>query len=340
MSNISEIINACTGLNFEIADSVILRHGRRAERAYIKLGDFKIAFMFIDLRASSIKAQEMQDLYDLSEYERIIIYSSHLLNAQMKELRNKKIGYIDEHENFYIPLDVVSSNIKFSNENTAPTRSSSTLNEFPIGYLFLKNYGLLALTQADIGKQLDKSPATVNLVLKRMEREKLIVKTDRGYHLTNLENYFDRWRFVLSQYKARKEYARYVTKLNDSELKKLLFEKIQEEKWALSGPKVESLLGDGYLEAALDLSIFVDTKSQNAMMKKLKLIPDPKGEITVYPTTLDFRDKGQLAHDIVSCAELINSNNPRVKEAGVRRFEFYIQEAKKVMNERFGNRSF
>jgi hypothetical protein len=340
MSDTSEAINKQTGINLQVLDSVVLRSGLKAERAYILIGEVRLALMLIKFDESFNFSLEIKNLLSLAEYERVVIYSSRLLKTQMNELKEKKIGYIDDLGHFYIPLDLQSSDPTPSTLIKESRRSPSALNEFPIGYLFFKNFGLIDSTQAEIAELIGKSTATVNLVFKRMEKEKHIVKIEKGYHITNLENYFDRWRFILSQYKNSKEFPRFTSKLNDQELRQLQSEKISDEHWALSGPKAESLLEDGYLESASECSIFFEAKSEKRMMKYLKLIPNLKGEITTFPTILDVRNKGQFANDIVISAELINSNNPRLKEAGKRRFEKYIREANEVINERFGKRHF
>jgi hypothetical protein len=258
----------------------------------------------------------------------------------MNFLKENKIGYIDDNGHFYFPLEIISSDSYDSEEQRVVGRSSSMLNEFPIGFLFFKNYGLLELTQAEIGELIGKSSATVNIMLKRMVKEKLIVKIEKGYHLSNIENYFERWRFIISQYKAKTIYGRFKSQLVDNEFKSITNEKFSEGRWSLSGPKIETILEDGYLNEAKDLSIFIESKSQKGLYKDFKLIPSSTGEIALYPSPIDLREKGQMAHEIVISAELLSSNNPRIKEAGQRRFEKYLAQAKKVMNERFGNKHF
>ncbi len=337
---VSELISQKTGLNFSIADSVVLRTGRKAKRASLKLGSMKLSVLFIEVPRNLNVLEEFKDILRISEYERVIIYTSQFHDEEMKFLKEHRIGYIDHLGNFYFPLEIVSSDSAKSEELRSVIRSPSTLNEFPIGLLFFQNFGLLESTQADIGKQIGKSAATVNLVLKRMEREKLIVKIDKGYHLANIENYFERWRFITSQYKSKFEQGRFKSQLTDEELKILLKSHLTESKLAFSGPRVETLLEDGYLQEAKELSIFIEKKSQKALYKDLKLTPSSNGEIVLYSSTFDLREKGQFAHEILICAELFNSNNPRIKEAGQRRFEKYFAQAKKVMNERFGHKYF
>lgn len=337
---VSELISQKTGLNFSVADSVVLRTGRKVRRASVKLGNMKLAVMLIEVPESFNFTEEIKDIISLAEYERVIIYTSQLFDEEMKSLKENKIGYIDDLGHFYFPLEIVSSDSVESEDQRSVMRSPSALNEFPIGFLFFKNFGLLETTQADIGELIGKSAATVNLVLKRMEKEKLIVKTDKGYHLANIENYFERWRFIISQYKSKFEYGRFKSQLSDEQLKIFFKSHLSEAKWAISGPRVETLLEDGYLQEAKDLSIFMETKSQKSLYKDLKLIPSNNGEIVLYSSALDLREKGQIAHEIVISAELINSNNPRIKEAGQRRFEKYLAQAKKVMNERFGHKYF
>jgi hypothetical protein len=340
MMEVSELISQKTGLDFRVNDSVVLLTGRKAKRASVKLGNMKLAVILIEVPVSFNFNEDIKDIIALAEYERVIIYRSLLLDEEIKFLKENRIGYIDDHGHFYFPLEIVSCDSVEAQEQRSLTRSPSVLNEFPIGLLFFKNFGLLETTQADIGELIGKSAATVNLVLKKMEKEKLIVKTDKGYHLANIENYFERWRFIISQYKSKFEFGRFKTLLSDEELKIFIKSQLPQGKWAISGPRVETLLEDGYLQEAKDLSIFIETKSQKSLYKDLKLIPNNIGEIVIYPSILDLRDKGQIAHDIVISAELFNFNHPRIKEAGQRRFEKYLAQARKIMNERFGQKYF
>lgn len=337
---LSDLIIKHTGLKFSMAENVVLRTGRTARRASLKLGNMKLSVMFIEVPESFNFNNEIKDIISLAEYERIIIYTTQLFNDEMKFLKDSRIGYFDDHGHFYFPLDIMSSDSHKSTKLQTVARSPSILNEFPIGSLIFKNFGLLDQTQADIGELIGKSGATVNLVLKRMEKEKLIIKTDMGYHLANIENYFERWRFIISQYKTKSVYGRFKSQLSDVEFKKFFEEKLLDGKWALSGPKVEAFLEDGHLQEAKDLSVFISPESQKKIYKDLKLIPSNSGDVVLYTSTLDLREKGQIAHEMLISAELLNSNNPRIKEAGQIRFEKYLVHAKRVMNERFGNKYF
>jgi hypothetical protein len=298
-----------------------------------------LAVILVELNESFDIKSDIRDIIQLSEYERVIIYSSYLNEEQMRFLKEKGIGYIDNENHFYIPLHLISSDSFYSEEKKEQTRSSSVLNEFPIGYLFFKNHGLLDLTQAEIGELIGKSAATVNITLKSMEKENLIVKINDGYHLTNIETYFERWRFILSQYKTKKEYARFKTKLSNDELIDIASNELNDGLWALSGPRIDCIKRDGYLDNALEMSIFMETKSQKSLYKRLGLIPDNRGSVVLYPTRLDLRDRAQFAHDIIISAELMNSSDQRVKEAGEVRFKKYLNKAKKILNERHSGRN-
>src|SRR5690606_15085063 len=140
--------------------------------ASVKLGNMKLAVMFIEVPESFNFNNGIKDIIALAEYERVIIYTTQLFDEEMKFLKENRIGYIDDQGHFYFPLEIMSSDSYESEEKRAITRSPSMLNEFPIGYLFFKSFGLLDQTQADIGEVIGKSAATVNLVLKRMEKEK------------------------------------------------------------------------------------------------------------------------------------------------------------------------
>jgi hypothetical protein len=340
MSALTNQINKYTGFDFKMINAMLLQNGRKVQRASLRLGNMTFAVLFIEVPEIFNFNSEIKDIVTLAEYEKVIIHTAMLQSEEMSFLKEKRIGYIDDQGHFYFPLDIISNDLFEAKEHLDIKRSPSILNEFPIGFLFFKNFGLLEHTQAEIGKLINKSAATVNLVLKRMEKEQQIVKIDNGYHLANLENYFERWRFIISQYKAKSAYSRFQSELSDEELKSFLKEKQSEGKWSLSGARIEALLDDGYLQGAKDLSVFFEVESQKKIYKDLKLIPSAAGEVILYPSALDLREQGQMVHEILVSAELLSSNNSRVKEAGQKRFEKYLIKAKKVINERFGHKYF
>jgi DNA-binding Lrp family transcriptional regulator len=267
MKDVSKLVNKQTGLKLSVLDSVILKTGREAYRASLKVGTRQLAITLVELPDSSSLTDELEDLEHLSEIERVIILTPHLLQDQMNELRARGIGYIDESGNYSIPIEIVSNYRALEYKNKS-NRASSILNEFLIGFLFFKNFGLLEKTQLEVAELIGKSPTTVNFVLKKMEAEGFIVKTERGYHLTNIENYFERWKYILSEYKAKNRIGKY--------RHKAFLPREGEKKWnfSLSGPFADTLNSSGYLAQAEELTVFVETKNTLEVVKDLKLIPE------------------------------------------------------------------
>ncbi len=338
MEQIIESIKKVTGLSFSLGEVISMRSGVSAQRAYLNLGNMKLSFLFVELYDSSFN-KNFKAIVHLSEYERVIAYSSSFSVKQINKLRSSGVGFFDDNGNYYIPMEVTSESNTPSYRKADNVRSSSFQNEFYLGFIFLKNYGLLDAPQVDIAAMLGKSTATVNVALKKMESEALIVKTERGYHLSNVENYFDRWRVLFSQFKVKNELGKFKSMISSDELKSLSVDVLNDSYWALSGPRIESLLDSGYLNNANEISIFMETKGQKALYRNLKLVPKSDGDVTLYSSQIDLRGAGQFAHEVIICAELLNSNNPRVKEAGKLIFDKYLSKTKQVKNERFGRKN-
>lgn len=339
MNRIISTLKNTTGLELKITESVVMRSGREVRRGALKVGNANLAVTIIEIPELFNLDQELKDVLSLAEIERVIVLSPYLLEEDMKFLKDHKIGYIDNSGHIYLPLEISLNNwSEFTQQSKdLESKSPSILNEFHIGFLFFRNYGILSQTQAELSEIIHKSKATVNITLKRMEKENLVVRTKQGYQLSSLESYFDRWRFIVAQYKLRTEYGRFKSLLEEEEMKDLLRIYSTENLWAISGSGAETFLDDGYLEGAKDMSIFVEKTSQKSLYKNLKLIPNNTGHIVMYPTNVDLRENGQFAHEILISAELLNSTNPRIKEAGERRLAKYLEKAKRVMNERISN---
>ena len=101
MTEISEFINKQTGLDFSIADSVSLRTGRKAKRAYVKLGHMKLALMLIEVPESLHLKNEIKDIVILAEYERVIIYTSLLHHDEMNFLKENRSVHCHQCIQFY-----------------------------------------------------------------------------------------------------------------------------------------------------------------------------------------------------------------------------------------------
>ncbi len=342
--NILKQIQERTGLDFSSEEIVQFKTGLNARRVYFKLGNVNMAFLFVELKNPNLYRSykdDFEDIVFISRYEKILIYKSEINHEEEFRLKQNRIGYIDDSGKVFLPLDIDMDGRDSVYENyKKPTRFTGLEGEFLVSFLLLKNYGLLEATQSEIGKLIGKSASTVNLILKKMEEDKFVIKTEKGYALGNVEFYLDRFKFLLSEYKSKHYYASYETSISDNELQEKIYSYRENSKWAVSGPRIDSIIEGGYLNNAKEFSIYIEIKSQTGLMSDLKLIPSNRGRIKLYSTDISLADNAHVAHEIIQSMDLLSHNDSRINEAGHYKLKKYLEKYKVAQFERFNIKNF
>ena len=307
-----------TGLKIREAEQTVLKNGLIANRFKLEVGNKLIPYIAIEVDDFQILDEKiLAYIKEYAEFENIVIVSNFLSQDLTLELKEKKIGYMDRFNNIYLPVTLMS----FSSEKKI-LRSTSDLNEFLLGYLFFKNNGFLQLTQEDIGSKIKKSATTVNFLLRKMEQEEKIIKFGSNkYAIKNVRSFFDDWRFLLKKFHNKNLKGRYFHPGKESSKSLVDYHSFRPDfvKEVSFGGAVIDEMKDGYIRNARSLNIYCPADSFSNVVEQLRLRPDPKGEISIYESPISLADKDGFVHDSLLCAELLNDDNPRIREAGEER---------------------
>jgi hypothetical protein len=318
MDNLKRIAKE-SGFKIRDAEPAILKNGLLAQRFKLEVGNKLMPFVAVEVDEIQIcDSKIVRYIKEYAEFESIILVSNFLSHEVVSDLKEKRIGFIDRFNNVYIPIEFVS----FGGEKKI-SRSTSELNEFLIGYLFFKKNGFLQLTQEEIGNKIKKSATTVNFLLKKMEQEEEILKFGTNkYAIKNIRKFFDDWRFLLKKFQSKNFKSRYSHPENESNYSLMNYHMFHPElikDVAFGGPLTDTLR-NGYLRNAQSFNLYCTEQSFGTVIEQFHLKPDPNGNIFIYESPIPLNDKDGFVHEAMLCAELLNDDDSRVREAGEERF--------------------
>jgi hypothetical protein len=343
MKDVSELFLKCIGVRLKDSDEFRLKNGFMAQRTSFVFGRTRVPLILIEVNPNEKELQNaIEDLRLFVAYEVVLFCTTgEYGDSEMEILRSNKIGYLDSVENYYLPLEIKSVESKRVTE-PKKDRGSNYLNEFYIGYLFLRGCGALDGSQASIGSLIKKSPSTVNATIKKMVKEGNVLKRGRGYHLVNIEQYFTKWCYLLEKYKNNSLVELLELSITEEAFKKLFHVSSGENQIiSISGERADSELDDGYLTGAKDFIIY----TSEADLKKIKYIFDFSKnksnidsiiKVPIYQSRFPFSPVGgNNADEFLIAGDLMSSSNSRVREAGLMRLNRYLRLSKEKIYERY-----
>lgn len=339
MTELDELFETL-GLKRSSSTSTVLLNGLLVERFVIFFGTNPIGFTYINCSDFDLN-NFLEEIFKIAQLERIILHLEKITPELKSILRHKKIGFIDAHGSYYLPLELTSSDTIILNDKKnrliiREDRTSSMINEFLVGYIFFKNHGVLEKSQMEIGKEINKSAATINFILKNMENERFIAKyTANKYILINPQGFFDKWRMLLNNFQSKFFFGKFsfpVDSHNFSNVNNYYKFKEANSNNALANFSLKYFIElyrsnvsfgggfidtakEGYLQNSNQLNVYI-ANAKESIFQSPGLVSNKEGEITLYTSPIDLGCENNFVHDSLLCAELINNSNPRLKEAG------------------------
>lgn len=336
MDNVKRIEKE-TGLKIRDAEATVLKNGLQANRFKLEVGNKLLSYVAIEADESQILDEKILGfIQEYAEFENVLLISNYMSADLIDVLQKKKIGYLDRFNNLYLPFEFI-----VSGSEKKVQRSTSELNEFLVGYLFFQHNGFLQMTQDEIGKKINKSATTVNFLLKKMEQEEDVIKFGlNGYAIKNPRSFFDRWRHLLRKFQSKNLKGQYsgaepTKRLIDT----YLFRPDSLKEVSFGGPLVDELR-DGYIVNANTVNVYTPVEYFSKVIEQLNLKPDSKGEIVIYESPMSLMDKDGFVHESLLCAELLNENHPRIREAGEERLEKFLKKLNGENYERYYEKNF
>ncbi|WP_047547430.1 type IV toxin-antitoxin system AbiEi family antitoxin [Psychroserpens sp. Hel_I_66] len=250
----------------------------------------------------------------------VLVASKYITPKSKKIFREKHINYIDSFGNAYIDLKNLKVYIEQGNAKPYNSEYSNIFTQSGGQILFhlLKNPELINETQRHLAHISDVSLGSVSKFLKGLFDEGYSVKwkNEQKYQLVNKEALLEKWIVILNE-----------KILPAHKIGNFTFSKTNNENWKnqLMYPNV---LWSGEPAAALVTEYLNPEKfsmftrlPKSEIIKDLKLLPDPKGEISIYKpfwlenNTMDrlinYMNNQNAVHPLIIYAQLIYSGNSR-----------------------------
>ncbi|MDD7886002.1 type IV toxin-antitoxin system AbiEi family antitoxin [Flavivirga sp. 57AJ16] len=282
-----------------------------------------------EVRPQNIAAFEKKRSQNLP----LLIASKYITPKSKNILKEKKINYIDSFGNAYINLEHLKIYVEQGNAKPYYSDYSNLLTQTSGQIIFqlLKNPEQINETQRYLSLASKVSLGSVSKCITALIDEGFVVKwnNEQKYQLVRRDELLDKWITILNQ-----------KILPANKIGKYSFSKQNNANWKAQFLNTEALWA-GEPAAALitnylnpeAFTLFTE-KKKSEILTVLKLIPDSKGDITLYqPFWIDSFPMERVAninhknvvHPLIIYAQLIYSNNTRNIEAAQLIYNEYIK---------------
>lgn len=264
----------------------------------------------------------------------VMIASKYITPKAKAMLKEQNVNYIDSFGNVFVNLQNLKLYIEKGNAKPISNKHSTVFSQSggQVIFNFLKNPELINATQRFLAHISKVSLGSVSNTIQGLIDEGFVVKwnNDQKYQLVNKHKLLDRWIITLNE-KILPAYK----------LGSFTFSKKNEKHWRnqlmhpnilLGGEPAAALLTE-YLNPE-QFSLFTKL-SKRDIIKDLKLLPDAKGEITIYEPFwieessmerfLNYVDNQNAVHPLIIYAQLVHSGNSRNLETAQLVYNEYIE---------------
>lgn len=248
------------------------------------------------------------------------------ITPQAKEMMRKgHIAYIDTEGNMY--LEDYEINIYIENNKSNRSKLTAVANDAftPAGlkviYLFLIRRETLNEPYRTIVSRVDVSIDTVRKVLHGLLKDRYIVRSnDRAYRFTDRARLYQDWVSLYNQrLRPRLRQSRYRWLKSDQSLKEIRLP----ERTSWGGAVAAEELGGNLIGASLILYTELPFRD---VMKELKMIPDPKGNIVLSERFWTETETETFVHPMLVYADLIHEGDPRYMETANMIYTHYVED--------------
>ncbi len=328
----AEILNIATEKinNLEGLECKILAENTEENETFF---DAKIAIYhgnlenkyFAEIKKKIVPNNVPRILEQTKNIEPIIIIADYITPKAKELLRINNISYVDTAGNMFLKSQYLYLLIQTNktNRNTLKTNTKAFNKAgLKVIYQFLLNPEFINKPYRFIGEKANVTIATVGVVLKDLLKENYIIQENKKeYKFHNKERLFEEW---VKEYnknlrpKLRKKKYRWLNKSVNWRKIKLP----RETFWG--GVNAAELLTE-YLIAD-KIEIYTGQKFEE-VMKRLKILPDDKGDITI--TELFWKNKehnNQLVEPMLIYADLLGGTNTRYLETANIIYKKYVQD--------------
>ncbi|HFA51287.1 MAG TPA: hypothetical protein ENJ95_19920 [Bacteroidetes bacterium] len=253
----------------------------------------------------------------------IIVMAQYITPEAKKILQHKNIAFADAAGNVFLADDqlyIYIENRKAERKRPTDANRAFTKTGLKVLYLLLEQPDYINETYRAIAEKTGTGLDTINKVIKALQKEKFIIALDnRKYKWNNREILFIKWTEAYTKTLKPKLQQQTFKALNIKQNWKKL--KLPEgTHWG--GANAGELLTD-YLIA--DKWTLYTDQDFVTIMKKLKWIPDPNGNIVLIKKFWKENTKANHVPPLIAYADLTETDNPRYIETAKIIYEKYIE---------------
>jgi hypothetical protein len=257
----------------------------------------------------------------------ILVIANHISGPVKEEFLKAKINYVDVAGNIYIddaPILIYVDGLKRKQLKETNKNRAFTKTGLKVVFAFLENPQLINLPYRVIADDLTVALDTVHNIINGLKEMGFVLNIgDKKNKLVNLKQLLDRW---IQEYDVRLKPDLFIGNFRFAS-------KIALDSWEelnLTTPATQwgsepaGALITNYLRPG-ELTLYT-SQTKLEVMKELRLLPDPKGNIKLYRKF--WRDSGpekQYVPEILAYADLINDGDSRNAETAQRIYEQCLQ---------------
>lgn len=321
----TEKINELDGIECRLLTDDMVENGKffDAEIA-IYHGNLENRY-FAEIKRKIVPNHVPRILEQIENVEHLIIIADYITPKAKELLRINNVPYADtagnmflKNQNLYILIQTNKTNRNTLKTNTKAFNKAG----LKVIYQFLLNPEFINKPYRFIGEKANVTIATIGVVLKDLLKENYIFQENKKeYKFQNRERLYEEWVKGYNSNlrpKLRKKRYRWLNK--NVKWRKL---KLPEETF-WGGVNAAEILTE-YLIAD-KIEIYTGQKFEE-VMKRLKILPDDKGPITI--TELFWKNKQhntQLVDPMLIYADLLNDTNTRYLETANIIYKEHVQD--------------
>lgn len=258
----------------------------------------------------------------------ILLVANHISGPMKEELRKAKINYVDAAGNIFIdeaPILLYVDGIKSKPIKEIYKNRAFTKTGLRVVFAFLEEPELINVSYRNIAERLEVAIDTVHNVLNGLKELGFMINiTKKKNKLVNLKQLLDRW---IQEYDIKLKPDLFLGSFRFAG--KVGFDNWQEMKLdtpALQwGSEPAGNLITNYLRPG-ELTLYTG-KNKIEVMKDLKLVPDPKGNVKLYQKFWNERDQDKkYVPEILVYTDLLNHGDSRNAETAQRIYEQHLQD--------------
>lgn len=300
-------------------EGILYRTSKRID-ALLSLEVGKVEFPFVVEIKPRLSLAQIPSLVRLKEdVQNLIVYTAESSPSLLRKLKDNRIGYVTPGGEYFIPLVLESMHepLKLPPEQKK-TKASKFFSSkmMRVAFCLLADPLTLSRSQREIAEFAGVSLGSINLTLQYLEKQGFINRTNDGLSIVRFRELTERW--------ALEFYNSLLPKLTRRRFRSMdrdILQTIRNHPPKVKGGYWGGDVGAQLLELDLlpaQFILYCDPRDESDIFKKLRLVPDEKGEWELREKFWNFawpQDELGVVPELLVYSDLVHSGDARAEKA-------------------------